>query len=279
MSKAGRCHICGKYRKYTKEHIPPQAAFNQSPVVLYGFNAALRNGWDSPYPWDFSGQKGRPMNKGVWFKRLCEECNTQLLGIHYVPAYSDLVKQTYVLLEKGVRINKDGFGTFEFSNLYPLKIAKKVIAMFLGINAPEMIVAEPELQRFVLRQEQRALSEKYSLYMFVAGGQLSRYCGLTILLRGFGTGSSVIRPVSELATFPLGFLLEIDAKQQEKQLTDIRFLANDYCFDDCVDLRLSLPVRETNTMFPLDYRNQKQVTVDRIKSLLDQVQRQFKVDE
>lgn len=274
MARSGRCHICGEYKRLTDEHIPPRSALNENPICIYSGEEALRN--DDQMPWDFKGKKGRPMQKGVKFRRLCLECNGQLTGSHYVPAYSDFVRQAFILLQKGVPIRPSGFGTFEFSKIRPLRIVKQAVAMFLGINAPEIGDAQPELREFVMRKEQRGLSPtKYGLYMYIAGGQLSRYCGLSVRLRGFGTESRSIRSVSELTSFPLGFLLEIDPKEKEKQLTDILFFANKFDFEEEADIRQDLPVKPVNTMFPLDYRSQKEVTVDHIRTVLDEVERHY----
>lgn len=275
MAKSGRCHICGEYKRLTDEHIPPRSAFNDSHICIYTGEESLRN--DDQMPWDFSGMEGRPIHKGVKFRRLCLQCNGQLTGANYVPSYSDFVRQAYILLQKGVPIRPSGFGTFEFKGLRPLRIAKQVMAMFLGINALGLGDSRPELRDFVMRKEQRSLSpEKYGLHMYVAGGRLSRYCGLSVLLRGFKPGSSrSTRAVSELTSIPLGFLLELDPGEEEKRLTDILFFANEYSFEERRDIRLELPVREVNTMFPLDYRSQKDVTVDYIRTVLDQVQGKY----
>lgn len=276
MARSGRCHICGEYKRLTDEHIPPRSALNESPICIYSGEEALRN--DDKMPWDLTDKKGRPMHKGVKFRRLCLGCNGQLTGANYVPAYSDFVRQAFILLQRGVPIEPSGFGTFEFSRISPLRIAKQVVAMFLGINAPEIGDAQPELRKFVMRKEQRGLSpKKYGLYMFIAGGQLSRYCGLSVLLRGFGSDSRSIRSVSELTSFPLGFLLEINPKEKEKQLADILFFANQYDLEEENNIRLELPVREVNTVTPLDYRSQKEVTVDYVRNMLDEVQRKYQM--
>ena len=270
MPKAGRCHICGKYRRLTDEHIPPQSALNRHPSCLYTFEEALRQ--DDQMPWEFEGKKGRPMGKGILFPRLCMECNCELLGSNYVPAYSEFVRQTYIQLERGLRFMPDGFGTFEYHAVYPLRIVKQVVAMFLGINAPEIGDAHPELRDFVMRTEQRGVSEdKYGLNSYVAGGGLLRYCGLSVLLSGFDPDSGrSTRAVSELATFPMGFLLELDPKKKETRLTDILPFTNKYYLAEKCDIRVRLPFREVNTMFPLDYRSKKEVTVDYLRTLLDQ---------
>lgn len=33
-SKKGNCHLCGEFKELTFEHIPPKAAFNDTPILI-----------------------------------------------------------------------------------------------------------------------------------------------------------------------------------------------------------------------------------------------------
>lgn len=274
MAKSGRCHICGETRKLTEEHIPPYSAMNDSPVCLYHGEQALST---DQMPWESEGRTGRPLKDGVHFKRLCGHCNSSLTGIHYVPAFSTFAKQAYAMLQRNGPFPSSALITLQFKDLYPLRIAKQVVAMFLGINPPELGDLEPELRAFVMRREQRGLSpSEYGLYAYIAGGELCRYCGLGVLMTGFDTGSpKPTRAVSELASVPFGFMLELDPEKKQEGLTDILDFANKYDIDEARDIRLELPIKEINSVIPLDYRSQKEVAVDYIASLLNQAQKPF----
>jgi hypothetical protein len=51
MAKApdGLCHICGKYGKLSFEHSPPEAAFNNRPLVYAAIKKLIAtSGLDDP---------------------------------------------------------------------------------------------------------------------------------------------------------------------------------------------------------------------------------------
>src|SRR5438552_9354996 len=75
----GVCHLCGTEGRLSFEHVPPKAAFNNRPVVAYGFEEAIKAGPEN------SG-KGRIQQRGAGAYTLCGKCNNDTgrwYGKHY----------------------------------------------------------------------------------------------------------------------------------------------------------------------------------------------------
>lgn len=80
----GRCRICERFRRLTKEHVPPESAFNdKSYLVFYTdqVNQTEKLHW-----------KVRDVDsKGIYLFTLCEECNMNT-GRFYGTQYVDFVR-------------------------------------------------------------------------------------------------------------------------------------------------------------------------------------------
>ena len=53
----GTCHICGTYGKLSYEHVPPQAAFNDKPILYKTILEILQGG-------NFNGLAGKKLQRG-----------------------------------------------------------------------------------------------------------------------------------------------------------------------------------------------------------------------
>lgn len=60
-TKSGYCRICGQYRKFTADHIPPRSCFNNIPIYV-----------NSPYE--------KRIEKGLKVQSICAKCNNEILG-------------------------------------------------------------------------------------------------------------------------------------------------------------------------------------------------------
>src|SRR6267378_1445712 len=66
--KVGKCHLCGTVGPLSFEHVPPKAAFNNRPVIAYGFDEAIKAGPEQP-------KGGRIRQRGAGAYTLCNRCN------------------------------------------------------------------------------------------------------------------------------------------------------------------------------------------------------------
>ncbi|MCK4823939.1 hypothetical protein KA005_49755, partial [bacterium] len=221
------------------------------------------------FPWDFSGLKGKQQQRGVGWHTLCGKCNNNT-GRWYGEAFIDFTYQGYkgyqkLLVQKKMISRK--LVTIDFYEIYPLRIIKQIIAMFFSINSSDLSAIHPELRAFVLNKEKRGISsKKFNIYLYVLIGTVARYLGITSILKLKNT-ENIIRVLSELSAPPFGYVFEIDPKVKE-EYSDITFFANNFSYDKKVNLSLTIPIYESNTVFHADYRTKQEIMNDYIKNKL-----------
>lgn len=273
-SKIGQCHLCGEKTELTYEHVPPRKAFNEHRTLLYfGKDVIGQDIGQDKFPWDFSGLKGQQRQRGIGWYTLCGKCNNDTGG-WYGKAFVDFTYQGYrrhkELLDQENLISRQ-WVSVNFFQIYPLRIIKQIITMFFSINNPNLSVVHPELRSLVLsRGKQGISSEKFGIYLYLLLGGITRYVGIASILQLKNTGN-FIRVLSEFSAPPFGYVLEINPKSKE-EYCDITFFANNFRYDQKVDLSLKMPVYECNTYFPADYRTKKEVINHYIKNKLLELQ-------
>ena len=266
----GKCHICGIEGKLSFEHVPPEKAFNNCRIKIYRGTQVIERE-DLSMPWDFRYLKGDVLQQGVGNHTLCESCNNNT-GSWYGNNYIDFVFQGFRALKNSKR-NLE-VEDVNFYEVYPLRIIKQIITMFFSINSPVMAEVQKDLVEFVLNKKKKYLNNsKYGLYLFFLSGEIFRYAGLCSILK---IDKHLIRVVSELATMPFGFVLEFDPKPEYKtayNVCDILSFANLFDYDEKVNIRLKIPLLESNIYLPLDYRTKEQIFKDRLKNELSKLKK------
>jgi hypothetical protein len=99
----GKCHICGNVGPLSWEHVPPEAAYNEHPVVR-----ATKEQLLMPEQWD--GKRGLQGQRGSGAYSLCEPCNNKT-GAWYGTEYVSWAKQEP---EHLARIPPHEEGSFSF---------------------------------------------------------------------------------------------------------------------------------------------------------------------
>jgi len=249
--KVGICRICGRKERMSFEHIPPKSAFNKNRVYLYqGTNILGRD----QLPWDMTGVRYSQYQSGSGFKTVCKNCNN-FLGSKYVKDYKFFTEEGIKRIYD--RVN-DYIETSNFIKIRPLNIIKQIIAMFLAINPPGMGKKNNELRTFVLNPEKKEFNtEKYGIYIYFLKGNILKFIGISGLIRSRKT-----TVLSELAFPPFGFILEINPPEgykEEYNVCNIAEIANDYSYNEVADIKLKIPILETNTIFPADFRTKMEI--------------------
>ena len=98
------CQLCSKRRANTREHLPPQAAFNAGEVHIKYI--------DSTSPSGSIQFRVLESNNGFWVPNLCDSCNHKV-GFRYGDSYSVFATQVkgYELIEGN---NISSFGRYSF---------------------------------------------------------------------------------------------------------------------------------------------------------------------
>lgn len=260
------CHICGRWTRLTYEHVPPRAAFNSNKAFVYFGKNVI--GSDN-FPWDLTGKRGKQLQRGIGGYTLCGQCNNDT-GRWYANAFVDFTHKGYIatFYQKS---NTTDWIKITLPSIYPLRIIKEIVAMFFSINSPDLSTIHRDLRAFVLSKEKRGLpSQQYGFYVYVLRGSISRYIGMAGIL---STRTGAKRILSELSAPPFGYVFEIEP-ENKRDYCDITFFANDFKYHEKRTITLYIPIYESNTYFPADYRTKKQVMRDYLKNKLARLERE-----
>lgn len=280
----GRCRICQKFKRLTKEHVPPASAFNDRAYREYYVEqtaeAELRQ-WAS-----------RDVNaSGIFVFSLCAECNKKT-GRAYSHAYADFVQ---AVSHVATIENADKDVEIELNNLYPARVVKQAVSMVLSTSNPDsfsrhkpawnpFLTAPPltpigdifgpqpdprqlrstydELRRFVLKRAARGLPPSVRLYAYaVANPGSGVYTGIlanaTLSTKRFLWGAVVGR-------WPVHWLLSLAGESETPLLEVTDWAKADY--RDKRRLKISVPCRWTVARYPLDFRSPEKFMRDSFKA-------------
>lgn len=257
--KEGRCHICGETQRLTFEHIPPKICNNDSLAkVMTGEQVILshRN------PWEIDGLRYTIQQRGMGKYVLCKRCNNKT-GSWYIDAFRsfysqipfvpiDIVDPKYSLLE------------LTFTDIYPLRIMKQIVCMFMGINDVSIGDTYPEIREFVLSRDAKCLDfSRYRFTFFVRRGNFRnpQQMAKTVAIRKAFDGIEC-NMVSYIDTETVELLFEEKSNGQLRDDllgVDLRQFAYDFDYDDCVTLSVLVPTFERNSWLPYDVRTQEEI--------------------
>ncbi len=247
MAKApeGPCHICGKYGKLSFEHSPPEAAFNDRPLV-YAAIKKLIGASDPDNP------KGRKQQRGAGAYTLCGRCNN-LTGHWYGGAFVEMAYQGMQILQ---RTGKTPTLYYPF-HLFPLRIIKQVICMFMSANSPQFRKAHPQFEQILLNRDARfVLPQEVRVYAFYTIGDRSRSAGVSAIVNFKQPGNSAI--LSEITFPPFGFVMAFESAPPDPQLFDISEFSR-FKYEDYYSVAMRLPVLPIYTFYPGDYRSREEL--------------------
>ncbi len=257
----GMCHVCGTYAGLTEEHVPPRATPNKNTYIELTFDQVIRVGPEEI-------PQGPKRQGGIRFPSLCGRCNNNF-GSWYVPALNESYWGGEYVLRRMEERGLDA-ATFSGRNVYPLRIIKAVIAMFMAVN-PERFRSElvgAALARLLLDKEAKGLPEGVRFYTyFNHAGQL-RYLPLMEAYRVTEetTLDNLLSDrslhVSEITYPPYGFLMALDWNGINPRLFDISHFAG-FDYDQSATAELELAVLPTYIgTIPNDYRTLEEVRRD-----------------
>jgi hypothetical protein len=262
----GHCRACGTLASLSREHVPPKATPNKNTHIALTFERAIGVG-----PEDIP--TGPKRQGGIVYSTLCGRCNNAF-GRLYVPALNEWYWAGQYLLHKA-----EGMGletvTFEARDVYPLRIIKAIVTMFMAIN-PERFRSEPAgagLAQLLADPQAKGLPEgvRFSTY-FNHTGQL-RYIPLSEVKYNVSEKTTLedllLGPrlrASEITYPPYGFLMALTTEGLDPRLCDISFFA-DFGYDEQAAVELTLAVLPTNigVLFN-DYRTLEEVKRDELRN-------------
>lgn len=238
----GVCSVCEKQGNINFEHVPPQSCGNKQTRYTY---STLK---DIFVP---TGEKKRIMQGGLGYYAFCENCNNQF-GSWYVKDYSVLYKTACQVLKIKT---SDNSLVYPFE-IYPLRIIKQIICMFLAVNHNSNFQFDKNiLNDFVLDKHKTELSSQFKIFAFYNRGGKPRILPFTVIgnIENFTS-----QYYSEIAFPPFGFVLAYNSEKPDERLIDITYFTN-YSYDTKCSLMLQFPILPTHTHYPCTYKTKGEI--------------------
>lgn len=248
-SEIGICRICGRNRKLSFEHVPPQKAFNSATVIEYKLSDVQ----------DTRRAKGKLRQGGVGQHTLCESCNNDT-GSWYGGEYVSWAEIGYEILHRQSN-QYDGkvlpnMVAITMFSVYPLRFLKQVITCFFSVagQAPSGAFASrnPGLASFVLDKRKKPLPSDIQIFMRLHDSEAIRRFPIGGTLRvirdekgnlhvdGGGVFSEIAHP-----PFAFGFSL---AGSYPHSISITHF--SEYGYDENADIDLALPIGRGALQYP-----------------------------
>ncbi len=250
--KEGVCHICGSYGALSFEHVPPRSAFNKHPVLVPHIKDLIEK-----MDCDFKNLKCKTHQLGAGEYTLCEKYNNNT-GAWYSNAFTDWAYQASRILA----YSKGEPSLYYQFKIFPLRVIKQIVCMLFSANGPDFCKMHPDLVKFVLDNEARYIKPEIRIYTFYNLGGISRQSGVAGLLK-LEKGYYIF---SEIAFFPLGYVMTIESEVPDDRPVDISFFAN-YSYHDLKEFSLRLPLLPIYTYLPTDYRPSDEVLKEVAKNI------------
>lgn len=223
----GECHLCGKIKPLSFEHIPPEKAFNDKRIKAYSFEQLIGN------------KKGyKTFQHGFGDYTLCELCNNNT-GSWYARAYIDFVHHELQHIQ--------GISDDEFS-IYPLRVFKQILTMFFTVNYAKFREMYSWLSDYLLNKDDVNFLGGLKLYAYYVEDMRSTRISLGVV-GILNTKTNQTACFSEFAYPPLGYILAYDDTVLDERLVDITFFS-EYSYDQQATISLgikALPI--ANTLF------------------------------
>lgn len=240
----GQCSICGVLGAMSFEHVPPSAAFNNTRILsIPGKDLFNRPGLVDP-----DAGEGEQEQRGAGGFTLCARCNNTT-G-RYGRAYVEYAKQAAELVVASR-------GAIELAcqfKVYPLRVIKQVVCMFMSACGPGLRQRIPYLERFVMSKTQTGLPPSVGIFAGYTVGSFSRTAGVTGML-----ADGIAHTFSEIAFRPFVFVLTLEGTPPpDRRLTEITWFAK-FQYNDLRYIYPRMSLLDVRSQFPGDYRPEAEI--------------------
>lgn len=246
----GRCHLCGAQDKLTWEHVPPEKAFNNRPMV---YSSLL-------------GEKGIKSARGMGGYTLCHPCNTFTGGEYGTP----FIEFAYQL--KTIKDSRDAESRMIVPvRIRPLPVVKQIVTMAVSANKPSWVDMNPYVRDFLLRPERKYLPPNIRAFAFLTGEGLPKMVGES-WVAGMTIASTPHLPagpirLTEVVFPPAGFIITTKPSTLDKRWVEISHFAT-FDLADTATVYLDFAVLDTHLGLPGDYRTKSQLDEDIRRNML-----------
>lgn len=259
--KIGVCKICGINGEVTYEHVPPKSAFNNNKEFYTARVHPLfekRNAATFEELTTLDKGKVKKEQGGIGFYSLCRVCNNNT-GSWYGRAYVDWVKQSAKYFD---HLSEHKYTSSFNVKLFPLRVIKQIVSMFLSINYSGFIKDYPALKSFILQKKSNFFDSRIRIFTYYnLTGSLRYEPNLTL----YNIKTSDALYMSEITFPPLGYVMVMNEGKVDDRLLEITGFVN-FNYDDEIELNQHMNIMPTHLKVIGDYR-----TKDEIQKNLDSI--------
>lgn len=229
--KEGNCALCGKFKILSFEHVPPQSAFNNVPVLIQTHEHLVEKT-------SYLFGKSMKNNKGSGDYTLCIDCNNNT-GDWYARDFGDFAHQGMSVIKSRDTIQRTITGQYEIK---PLNIIKQILTMFMSIDKTGHLRSQSDLIDFILKKESIGLPSRYKVFLYSTLSIKRRLIGYCIA----STEEQGIQKWSEINFPPFGYFLAEDSFAANKHMLDISTFST-FSYNQKVLIRMSTPYLIVNS--------------------------------
>ena len=162
------CWLCNKYGTMTKEHIPPESAFNDFPLLLMKVDE--RSIQSGALGWAPKQRFGR----GMYVRSVCGRCNSRC-GSKYGGAYEDWCRR----VAERIGDVQESHTVSILGVKRPLAILKQVVFQFVSANGPGFVRANDWVASFVRNPTNQSIPPDVGVYLFASNSRGARTTGVS----------------------------------------------------------------------------------------------------
>lgn len=251
----GICSIYGYETLMTFEHIPPENAFNDRPIVY----RTLQELSKIKSIEDMDSVRGRQQQRGSGGYTLCRKCNNDT-GFWYGNGYASWAQQGLEVLGK-----IGGQETMLAMPFYieSLKVIKQIITMFFSLNNT-LRLQYPYLVTAILNKDFKYLSPEVQIYAFYTLSTRGRGCP-ALASGNFGSHSTHF--FSETTHLPFGYIMSLNSTPPVGDLCNISYFSK-YDYKQMEQVFIRMPIKPIYTWIPADYRTRDKAISDYLKNTI-----------
>ncbi|WP_367867566.1 hypothetical protein [Pedobacter sp. WC2423] len=204
--QTGNCYLCGKLAILSFEHIPPQCAFNNKPILVQGHEQLIEK---NSYLY---GKKKRSQ-RGFGKQSLCVTCNNNS-GNWYAKDFCKFAEQGWKIL-KANKVPEYVLGSYEIK---PLNVLKQILMMFVATDSTGVIGNISGVKDYLLNKESTRFPDKINIHIYSNASPTKRMIGYCVV---GDMGTNEIYKWAEINYHPFGYFFTYDSPPPNEFMVDI----------------------------------------------------------
>jgi len=207
---------------------------------------------------DYENIPSSKEQKGAGSHTLCPKCNNDT-GSWYGGSFVQWSYQAMRIL----RYTSAKPSLIYPFQIFPLRVFKQIICLFMSANGPDFRDQHPSLEAFVLNKEKRFLNDNIKIFTYYNPTRIGRQSGVVTKM-DFSTFTS--NTFAEVSFPPLGYIMTIDSTPPDDRVVDISFF-QEYFYKNWRTINLQLPAHHISTFIPSDFRSKSTIRAERVRYL------------